>query len=88
MIRASHLGASRAEGEGDARACLAATGRVAMWSAVLCGARRLNRRRGKRLDNWRLAPKNEGNECPLRHPCTFMTVCMCNTCHLPFKKIN
>ena len=33
MIRASHLGASRAEGEGDACACLAATGRVAMWGA-------------------------------------------------------
>ena len=57
MIRASRLGASRAEGEGDACACLAATGRVAMWGAVLCGARRLNRRRGKRLYNWHLGAK-------------------------------
>ena len=37
MIRASRLGASRAEGEGDACACLAATGRVAMWSTGLVG---------------------------------------------------
>ena len=42
----------------------------------------MNRRRGKRLDNWRLAPKNEGNECLLGTLCTFMYVCMCK--YLPF----
>lgn len=48
----------------------------------------MNRRRGKRLDNWRLAPKNEGNECLLGTPCTFMYVCMCKYLPIAIKNKN
>ena len=48
----------------------------------------MNRRRGKRLDNWRLAPKNEGNECLLSAPLHFYVCLHVQYLSFAIKKIN